>query len=142
MPRRSTLRASDAEREQIAERLRHAAAEGRLLTEELEERLGRVFAARTYGELDGVVADLPNRELSRHRGSRALGAVRDVPLPALVVLIPVVMAVVLAAVVIVTTLFAAWALMIAVAWLAFGRRAAMLGVRPRRSLHAHPRWRA
>jgi hypothetical protein len=59
MPRRSTLRASDADREQIADRLREAAAEGRLVAEELEERLGRLFSSRTYGELDGLVDDLP-----------------------------------------------------------------------------------
>src|SRR2546421_7384604 len=59
MARRSALRASDEDRERIAERLRHAAGEGRLLTEELEERLGAVFSARTYGELDTVVSDLP-----------------------------------------------------------------------------------
>jgi hypothetical protein len=44
--------ASDAERERVAERLRTAAGEGRLTTEELSERLGRVFAARTHGELE------------------------------------------------------------------------------------------
>ena len=43
----------------IAERLRRAMGEGRLLAEELEERLEAVFTARTYGELDAVVADLP-----------------------------------------------------------------------------------
>ena len=59
MARRATLRASDADREQIAEQLRHAAGEGRLDPEELEERLETVFSARTYGELDAVVVDLP-----------------------------------------------------------------------------------
>jgi DUF1707 SHOCT-like domain len=53
------LRASDSDREQIAERLRHATAEGRLLAGELEDRLAAVFSARTYGELDALVADLP-----------------------------------------------------------------------------------
>jgi hypothetical protein len=43
----------------VADRLRHAAAEGRLLAEELEERMGSVFSARTYGQLDELVADLP-----------------------------------------------------------------------------------
>jgi hypothetical protein len=59
MARRSTLRASDADREHIAERLRKAASEGRLLAEELEERIEAALTARTYGELDGLVADLP-----------------------------------------------------------------------------------
>lgn len=54
-----SLRASDFDREQIAERLRQAMAEGRLSANELEERLGILFAARTYGELDALLADLP-----------------------------------------------------------------------------------
>ncbi len=53
------LRASDLDREQVAERLRHAAAEGRLDADEFEERLGEAFSARTYGQLDALVADLP-----------------------------------------------------------------------------------
>jgi tetrahydromethanopterin S-methyltransferase subunit F len=66
MTRPSALRASDADREQIAERLRKAATEGRLLAEELEQRIGATFAARTYGELDALVADLPDdRGLAR-----------------------------------------------------------------------------
>ena len=65
MPGRSVLRASDADRERIAERLRAATAEGRLVAEELEERLGAVFSARTYGELDAVVADLPAERTQR-----------------------------------------------------------------------------
>jgi Domain of unknown function (DUF1707) len=54
-----SLRASDADREQVAERLRHATAEGRLTADELEERLQSLFVARTYGELDVLLADLP-----------------------------------------------------------------------------------
>ena len=51
--------ASDAEREHVAERLRAAAGEGRLTTEELSERLGLVYAARTHGELEAVTSGLP-----------------------------------------------------------------------------------
>jgi hypothetical protein len=54
-----TLRASDADRERVAEVLRSAAADGRLSLEELDERLDRLYAAKTYGELEPVVADLP-----------------------------------------------------------------------------------
>lgn len=53
------LRASDSDRERVAEHLRQATAEGRLRAEELDERLGALFASRTYGELDRLVADLP-----------------------------------------------------------------------------------
>ncbi len=58
------LRASDADRERAAERLRGATAEGRLSAEELEERLERALAARTEGELSVLVADLPPAEPS------------------------------------------------------------------------------
>ncbi len=55
---RAALRASDADREQIAELLRVAVGEGRLDFSELDERLIAVYAARTYGELEPLVADL------------------------------------------------------------------------------------
>jgi hypothetical protein len=54
-----SVRATDSDREGVAERLRHATSEGRLTGDELEERLETLFAARTYGELDALVADLP-----------------------------------------------------------------------------------
>jgi hypothetical protein len=43
----------------VAQVLRHATGEGRLTTDELEERLEALYAARTYGQLDSLVADLP-----------------------------------------------------------------------------------
>ena len=55
----SELLASDADRDRIAERLRAAAAEGRLTSDELEERLETAFSARTEAELKPLVADLP-----------------------------------------------------------------------------------
>jgi hypothetical protein len=59
MPRQSSLRAADADREAVTERLREAAAEGRLEPDELEDRVHTALRARTYGELERVVADLP-----------------------------------------------------------------------------------
>ncbi|MGW4030435.1 DUF1707 SHOCT-like domain-containing protein [Streptomyces sp. NPDC004838] len=53
------MRASDTERERIAERLRDAVAEGRLTMEEFEERLDATYKARTHGELEPLVSDLP-----------------------------------------------------------------------------------
>src|SRR5437899_9080818 len=53
------MRASDADRERVAEVLRTAAAEGRLRLDELDERLATVYAARTYAELEPVTHDLP-----------------------------------------------------------------------------------
>jgi hypothetical protein len=55
----SELRASDADRERVAERLRTAAGDGRLTPAELEERLEGAFSARTEAELEPLVADLP-----------------------------------------------------------------------------------
>ncbi|MEU2248892.1 DUF1707 domain-containing protein [Streptomyces sp. NPDC019224] len=53
------MRASDAERERIAEILREAVAEGRLEMEEFEQRLDSAYRARTHGELEPLVRDLP-----------------------------------------------------------------------------------
>ncbi|MER7709386.1 DUF1707 domain-containing protein [Streptomyces werraensis] len=53
------LRASDADRERVAEVLRDALAEGRLDMEEFEERLDATYQARTYGELAPLTRDLP-----------------------------------------------------------------------------------
>jgi hypothetical protein len=53
------MRASDAERERIAEVLRDAVAEGRLNMEEFEERLDAAYKARTHAQLEPLVRDLP-----------------------------------------------------------------------------------
>lgn len=53
------LRASDTDRERVAEVLRDAAGHGRISMDELEERLEAVYAARTYGELVPITRDLP-----------------------------------------------------------------------------------
>lgn len=55
----ASYRAGDADRERVAERLRVALEEGRLNLEEYDERLRRVYAARTYADLDGLIADIP-----------------------------------------------------------------------------------
>jgi hypothetical protein len=57
-PARPALRASDADRETVAERLRVASVEGRIDSEELEQRLSQVYASRWVGELDRIVADV------------------------------------------------------------------------------------
>jgi hypothetical protein len=53
------IRASDADRERIAARLREHFAEGRLTREELDERIAAALSAKTYGDLRRVMADLP-----------------------------------------------------------------------------------
>jgi hypothetical protein len=54
------LRASDADRQQVADRLRAALDEGRLTLLEYDERLGAAYGALTYGELAKVTHDLPD----------------------------------------------------------------------------------
>ena len=71
-PPEPTLRASDAEREHHAELLREHAAQGRLTVDELDERLDRVYGARTLGGLAQVVADLPAPSV-RERPARRRG---------------------------------------------------------------------
>ncbi|MEV5649659.1 DUF1707 domain-containing protein [Nocardia sp. NPDC052254] len=53
------VRASDADREKIVERLRSAMDEGRLNLAEFDERVQQVYVARTYGELSPILSDLP-----------------------------------------------------------------------------------
>jgi hypothetical protein len=53
------LRASDHDRDRVAEVLRQAAGDGRLTLDELDERLSAVYAAKTYGELEPITKDLP-----------------------------------------------------------------------------------
>lgn len=69
------LRASDADRERIAELLRDAYAEGRLTVEEHSERIEAAYNARTLGELAPLTRDLP-----AHRPVAA-GTPQRAPLP-------------------------------------------------------------
>src|SRR3989442_5600513 len=54
------LRASDAERGRVVERLRDASAEGRLTLEEFIERMTTAYEARTHAELEQLLDDLPS----------------------------------------------------------------------------------
>jgi hypothetical protein len=56
---RSGVRASDADREQLISELNEHTVAGRLTTEEFEQRLQAVYAARTTAELDSLRRDLP-----------------------------------------------------------------------------------
>jgi len=58
---RDQLRASDVDREQVVMELKEHHVQGRLSTEELSERSRLAFAAKTSGELNGLLADLPGR---------------------------------------------------------------------------------
>ncbi|WP_143664240.1 DUF1707 SHOCT-like domain-containing protein, partial [Streptomyces murinus] len=58
-PSVSALRASDADRDRVADILREALAEGRLTADEHAERVDGVLNAKTVGELEVFIQDLP-----------------------------------------------------------------------------------
>ena len=118
MAKRSTLRASDDDRERVADRLRHAAGEGRLVAEELEERLERAFSARTYGQLSVLVADLPAPRDRRVGHALPLWVRASLA----VTLVLGVLAAVAVAAALLVALLCLWATWVVISWSAFGRR--------------------
>ena len=64
-PSPDRMRAADSDRERVAEQLRSAHADGRLDLTEYDERLQQAWAARTYGELETLTADLPQAQPPR-----------------------------------------------------------------------------
>lgn len=88
--RDSHLRAADADRERVAEQLQSSHVEGRLDLGEFQQRLERCYAARTFGELDVLVSDLPRPEAEGRRPA-VRGGVRPRLLLPLVALLFVVM---------------------------------------------------
>ena len=69
-PAEADLRASDADRERVAEALREAYAEGRLTAEEHSERVDSVYAAKTLGELVPLTVDLPSHAATHGTAAR------------------------------------------------------------------------
>jgi hypothetical protein len=61
------VRVSDAEREAVVTRLNDATSEGRLTLEEFGERVSQALVARTRGDLDVVVQDLPEAAVAASR---------------------------------------------------------------------------
>jgi len=59
MPDAPDLRVSDEQRERAAQDIREHFAVGRLNEDELSDRVQAAYAARTQGELNAVLADLP-----------------------------------------------------------------------------------
>ncbi len=94
MVRAADQRVSDAERDEVVERLRIAGGEGRIGHDELDERVARALQAKTYRELHATVDDIPRvggAVPSRRRTAAgwAISAVRNEPW-LLVVALPVV----------------------------------------------------
>jgi hypothetical protein len=81
MAEHRNMRASDADRAHIAEQLRRATDEGRLLAHEFDDRLGQALNARTYGELDAIVADLPREPVPAERPGLVGAVLRRRPGP-------------------------------------------------------------
>jgi hypothetical protein len=75
VPEPRDVRASDRERERVAEVLREHGAAGRLAVDELVERLEQAYEARTRAELAAPLADLPEVTPPSHRHARRRAAV-------------------------------------------------------------------
>jgi len=79
-PGQALARASDAERDRVVGLLRDHCVVGRLTLDEFSERVGAALAARTRGDLDAVLVDLPTApqpmpEAPRRRARRWIVAV-------------------------------------------------------------------
>jgi DUF1707 SHOCT-like domain len=72
------VRASDAEREHVANRVSEAAGEGRLTLAEAEERLAQIYVVKYRSELGGFTADLPGGETGR-AATRVAGRALSIP---------------------------------------------------------------
>jgi hypothetical protein len=119
-------RAGDADRNRTADLLKEAHAAGYLTLEEVDERLGAALTARTRGELDRLVADLPPEwRAGQERGRQPAGPPRQRPAlpPEAAWLLPllVVLAALVALAVVSRGFFFPWPLL----WIFFacGRRA-------------------
>lgn len=111
--RNPNLRAADADREQIAERLRTSHAEGRLDLAEFQQRLERCYDAKTVGELDELVTDLPRHD--EHDERRSLGWFLPVRLR-LAPLAPILIALIVISAAIGHTLFWLWIPLLFLFW--------------------------
>ena len=92
MIRNPNLRASDADRDATADRLREHHTDGRLDQDEFQERLERCFAAKTAGELAELTRDLPD-DTARHRagGRTRFGLLGGLPM---IPIVPIILAIV------------------------------------------------
>jgi hypothetical protein len=68
------VRASDADRDRIADILNEALAEGRLEADEYAERLDSAYRAKTIGELAPLIGDLPAGQPAAGAASRPAAA--------------------------------------------------------------------
>ena len=118
----------------MAERLRQAAVEGRIEPDELEQRLHTAFRARTYGELNRLVVDLPPKPVRWERPQRQVAPAAGRAL--VLVARTVVALVILAAIVTVAVMSLAWWMIGLVIWLAVS--SSRHGCRSRHAWHRPP----
>jgi hypothetical protein len=144
MRRHDSLRASDADRDAVVDRLREAAGEGRLEPDELEQRVDVALRARTYGELAELLADLPGdgRVLSPRAGWRIGPAARSAVLGARLLVAVTVAFALVALVAMLVLAAAAWWIALVLFWLVCcgSRRRVVWGPAGRRAMsprHAH-----
>ena len=78
--RPAAMKASDADRDAVVSELSEHFQAGRLDADEFEERTGQALAARTWGELGQLVADLPGDRTAPRAPSAAAGT-RPEPAP-------------------------------------------------------------
>lgn len=83
-----SLRVGDKEREAVGDVLRQRHLEGRLDTDELQERLERSMSAKTYAELDALIADFPSERRERRPAERRHGRA---PFPRVLLFLPLVL---------------------------------------------------
>jgi hypothetical protein len=69
---------SNDDRERVAQFLHNSMAEGRLTVSELEERLDKVYSAKTYGDLEPITRDLP---AGHQPTALAVPAAQSAPIP-------------------------------------------------------------
>jgi hypothetical protein len=127
------LRAADADRERIAERLRKSHAEGRLDMAEFQQRLERCYEAKTLGELAELVGDLPSVE-DEQDGRRTPGWFRPWR-SSLAPLVPILIALIVVSAAIGHHVFWLWIPLAFILWRMswWGRRRRWAG--PRRGWH-------
>jgi hypothetical protein len=92
-PRDRSLRVGDKERDSVGEILRERHLEGRLDPDEFQARLERCLSAKTYADLDELIADFPRHEDERYQPYRS-APWRPWPVPFLLLPLIVIAAVV------------------------------------------------
>jgi len=81
VPEPIPMRASNADRERVAQVLNVAMADGRLDVHELQERLDVVYGAKTLAELEPVTRDLPGHHVSLTKGATPVPVPGSSPAP-------------------------------------------------------------